>query len=273
MAFGKKTQPAEPVTAPSETAIAEVDERGLSKVALEESEFGALTRSPSEIHAIIETNVGPSGINMSNLTRIKIPTGGGAKWNVPSIRGEQTIEELEGIIIHQRDARAYWEKNIDEGGGGQPPDCVSEGGYNGIGDPGGACAECKFNVWGSEKKVGRGKACKELKIIYFLPKGKAFLPYVFILPPTSIKPISTYFLGLASEAIRCDSVCTVLKLKETTNQAGIKYAQVDPRLAKDGELSDAEIQVVRAYVAAIRPALERKVEVKQSELEGEEESS
>lgn len=257
------------------TAVAKkgVDENGLSTVALKKSEYGALTKSPSEIHAIIVSNVGPGGINMGNLTRIKIPTGGGAKWTVPGIRGEQSLEEIEGIIIHQRDARAYWEKSIDDGGGGQPPDCSSEDGYNGQGTPGGACAECKFNVWGSalgkDGNPSRGKRCKELKILYVLPKGRAFLPHVFILPPTSIKPMATYFLGLASEAIRADSVTTVLKLKEATNQNGVKYAQVEPRLAKDGDLSEEEIEVVRAYVAAVRPALERRPDVRQGDVEGD----
>lgn len=250
-------------------AVAKVDEKGLSTAKLEKSDFGALTKSPSEIHAIIETNVGPAGINMGNLTRVKLPTGGSLKWSVPSIRGEQSIEEIEGIVIHQRDTRAYWAKSIDEGGGGQPPDCTSEDGYTGKGEPSGPCAECKLNVWGSEPKAGRGKACKELKIVYLLPKGKSFLPYVFIMPPTSLKPMATFFLGLASEAMRADSVRTVLKLKEATNQAGTKYAQVDPRLPSNGELSKEEIAIVHAYVAAIKPALERRVEVNQSDVEGD----
>jgi len=252
------------------TAITKVDDNGLSTVKLEKSAFGALTRSPSEIHSIIKTNVGPSGIQMGNLTRIKIPTGGSLKFTVPSIRGEQTVESIEGIVIHHKDARAYWAKSIDEGGGGQPPDCTSTDGYNGMGDPGGSCAECPMNKWGSEPKAGRGKACKELKILYLLPKGKAFLPFVFILPPTSNNPMKTYFLGLAAEAIRSDSVCTELRLKEATNKGGIKYAQIDPRLPKDGELSKEEVDVVRAYVAAIKPALEREVAVEQTDVEGKE---
>lgn len=265
MAFGKGKNKNE------EAALEKVDEKGLSTVALEESSYGALCKSPSEINAIIQTNVGPSGIQMGNLTRIKMPTGGSLKWNVPSIRGEQTLEEIEGIIIHHRDTRAFWSKSIDEGGGGQPPDCFSEDMFNGSGDPGGPCAECPHNKWGSEPKAGRGKACKELKILYVLPKGRSFLPFVFILPPTSLKPMQNYLLGLASEAIRSDTVTTTLKLKEATNQGGIKYAQIEAKLPKDGELSDEEVAVVRAYVAAIKPALERRVEIEQSEVEGDSE--
>lgn len=255
-----------------ETAIVKRDEHGLStQVFVEQSDFAALTKSPSDINAIIKTNVGPSGINIGNLTRIKMPTGGGLKWTVPSIRGEQNLEELEGIIIHQRDTRAYWEKNIDEGGGGQPPDCASEDGYTGVGKPGGNCAECPMNKWGTEKKAGRGKACKELKIVYVLPKGRQFLPYVFILPPTSLKPMQNYFLGLASEGIRSDTVRTRFRLKEAVNQGGTKYAQVDPRLPeKDAELTPDEVEAIRAYVAAVRPALERRPVIVQSDVAGPE---
>jgi hypothetical protein len=141
--------------------------------------------------------------------------------------------------------------------------------FNGVGDPGGPCAECKFNKWGSEPKAGRGKACKELKVLYVLPKGRSFLPYLFILPPTSLKPMQNYLLGLASEAIIADTVTTRLKLVKATNKGGTDYAQISPSLPKDGELSKEEVEVIRAYTAAIRPALERRVELKQEDAAGE----
>ncbi|MCP4878294.1 MAG: hypothetical protein GY896_22810 [Gammaproteobacteria bacterium] len=272
MAFGKKDEKKQAAEV-EEKAVVPVDEKGLSTVALKESEFGALTRSPAEIHAIIQANIGASGITMGNLTRVKIPTSGGTKWNVPSIRGEQLMDEIEGIVIHHKEARAYWKKSIDEGGGGQPPDCSSEDGYNGKGDPGGACAECPFNKWGSEPKAGRGKACKQLRIVYLLPKGRSFLPYLFILPPTSLKPMGNYLVGLAAEALRVNAVRTIFRLEKTKNQGGTEYAQLLPVLSKENpELSKEEQQVTNAYIAAIKPALERRVDLSRDDV-GEEENS
>lgn len=244
-----------------ETELTKIDKHGLSTVALEKSDFGALTRSPSEIAGIIRTNIGPSGISMGNLTRVKVPSGEGPyAWTVTTIRGPQMYEVVEGIIIHQRDARAYWAKSIDEGGSGQPPNCMSEDMYNGKGNPGGPCAECKFNEWGSaigkDDKETRGKACKEVKILYLLPKGRAFLPYVFILPPTSLKAATNYLLGLASEAMFAEQVITGISLKEAQNSDGVKHAVAEFKLGK--ELSKAEVAVVRAYVTAIKPALQRR---------------
>ena len=259
-----------------ESALAKdgFDEHGLSTVALEKSEYGGLMKSPSEVAAIIRTNVGPAGINMGNLTKIKMPSGGSMMWQVPSIRGLNDVETIEGIIIHHTDGRAYWEKDYDSAGGVKsPPDCSSDDLIIGGGNPGGPCAECKFNEWGSAAKGGkqsRGKACKEGKILFVLPKGRAFLPVYFILPPTSLKPIRNYLLGLASEALRVDQVTTIFGLTKGTNADGVEHAVVEPSMPKkDGELSKEEKKVVAAYVAAIKPALERRVEFTQADVAGE----
>lgn len=260
-----------PVKEEEALAKQNLDEHGLSTIKLEESEYGGLMKSPSEVAAIIRTNVGPSGINMGNLTKIKMPSGDSLMWQVPSIRGITAAETIEGIIIHHTDGRAFWEKDYDSAGGVKaPPDCSSDDLMMGRGDPGGPCAECKFNKWGSNSKGGRGKACKEVKILFVLPKGRAFLPIYFILPPTSLKAIKNYLLGLASEALRVDQVTTILGLTQGKNADGVEHAIVEPSMPKkDGELSEEERKVVAAYVAAIKPALERRVEFTQADAEGD----
>ncbi len=253
------------------------DEHGLSTITLKESEYGGLMKSPSEIAEIIRITVGPAGINMGNLTKIPMPSGKSMMWEVPSIRGIRSEKAIEGIIIHHTDGRAYWEKDYDSAGGVKaPPDCSSENLIMGKGNPGGSCAECKFNAWGSATakpgKEARGKACKELKVIFMLPKGKAFLPVYFILPPTSLKPIRNYLFGLASEALRVDQVTTIFGLTKKTNTDGVEHAIVEPSMPeKNGELNAEEKKVVAAYVAAIKPALERRVDFTQAEVEGESE--
>ncbi len=63
-------------------------------------------------------------------------------------------------------------------------------GVQGIGEPGGACAICPLNAWGSGDN-GRGKACKNMRHLFLLRDG-AFMPLQIILPPTSIRPFNDF---------------------------------------------------------------------------------
>ena len=234
------------------------------------SEYAALQRSPEEIKEIIQTNVGSEGLTLMDLDRIKIPAGGTTVWTLPTLQGEEHHEEVEGVIVGHKQARAYWQQSIDETGGGEPPDCGSDDGISGIGDPGGACGKCPLNVFGTDKgkgkKPGRGKACKELRLVFLL-MPKSLIPVLFMLPPTSLGPMRKYFLKLASEGLPAHGVTTRFTLEETKNKDGIKYAFAKPFLGR--VLDDDEKERVRAYTKAIAPAIHSKrTEIRQEDVEG-----
>ena len=65
-------------------------------------------------------------------------------------------------------------------------------GKQGCGNPGTLCASCGYNEFGTS---GKGKACKNMRMLYILQDGE-FMPLQLALPPTSIKPFRN-FAGMA----------------------------------------------------------------------------
>ncbi len=221
----------------------------------------AITQAGNDIADILTENVGEEGgLTPFDLDRIKVPSGGGAAWEVPTLEGSDVVKELSGVIVYWRSPRAYWATGIDEAGGGAPPDCSSDDGKRGVGqygpdssaNPTGECATCPMNAWGSDP-AGRGKACKETRIL-FLATPEDLLPKVVVAPPTSIKPIRKFFLQLANKRTPYYGVETTLTLEKVRNAAGIEYAEIRPRVS--GYLDADTIEQIRDYGAKIRATME-----------------
>lgn len=149
-----------------------------------------------------------------DLPTIKVPSGGGQAWEIPSIDGPEPEKYIEGVLLDHRNVRVYWADPFDGGGG--PPDCSSADSKTGFGYPlrmAGedvtgkapqtmACAECPQNQWGSkvDPRTGehtRGKACAERKILLMM-RGDGILPYVVNLPPSSLAAAKNFVVGLVS---------------------------------------------------------------------------
>lgn len=205
-----------------------------------------------EISHVMEQNLGVDTITEFDLDRVNIPTGGGKNFSVPTLGENETQKTLTGIIVFWKKARAYWEIPYEESGGGSPPDCRSDDGEFGIGNPGGLCAKCPLNEWGSANK-GDGKACKELRFLFMLT-GEELLPLVVTLPPTSLTNIKKYFLRLASRNIPYYAVETKLSLQTTQNRNGIKYSEVAPQVVRRLTKEDAE--KVWSYAESMKSVFE-----------------
>ena len=111
-----------------------------------------------DLQEIIADNLGGEQITPFDLDRVTVPAGGALSWEVPTLDGEESVKEIEGIVIYWRTARAYWEQGLDESGGGSPPDCSSDDGQIGIGTiaatvQGGQCSACPMNQFGSAGSV------------------------------------------------------------------------------------------------------------------------
>ena len=57
--------------------------------------------------------------------------------------------------------------------------------------PGGLCASCPFNEFGSAEN-GRGKKCRNTMLLFLQQPGRA-LPLAVLLPPTSIPRMKKVF--------------------------------------------------------------------------------
>jgi hypothetical protein len=209
------------------------------------------------VQAAIAENIGVGGITEFDFDRIKIPAGGGLAFNVTTLEGEDSEKTITGVIVLARDARAYWQKSLDEGGGNQPPDCHSNDGIVGIGTPGGDCAKCSFAQFGSDTKVvngatvqGRGQACKAIRQLFLL-RNDSLLPVVLALPPTSLKAAKQYMLRLAGQGVPYWAVVTKIGLEQTQNAGGIKYSKATFAFA--GMLSDDQKAKAKQYSDMLKP--------------------
>ena len=130
------------------------------------------------------------GLRLS-FTRIKIPGGGHLQFEIPS--GNPDVPDyapyLEGVILYSHNSNAYWPEG-SEYDDDQPPLCQSFDGKVGYGEPGGTCADCVLNQFGSDGN-NKGKACKNMRMLYLLRSGE-YMPIQIALPPTSLTPYTRF---------------------------------------------------------------------------------
>jgi hypothetical protein len=188
------------------------------------SEYPLLTMPQRELLEIFRDNLGDAGLAALDLSRVKVPSGGSLSWNVKTPDGEESVKEIEGIVLSWQPKRIYWEKSLNEGGGKKPPDCTSADGFIGIGNPGGRCNQCPKAQFGSAKQ-GHGQACKQVRQMLLVRPGE-ILPMLISVPPTSLKAMSQYFLGLTGRQIPYWAVTTKMRLERDKNEGGIEYAKV-----------------------------------------------
>ncbi len=219
-----------------ETAVAKVEESvGGSFLVLQQEDAGILK-------AVLSENLGGGGFSMQDLDQIKVPAGGSIAWSITDENGnEDAVKEFIGIVVAQRLVRSLYTKPYT--GEQTPPDCYSADGVHGTGTPGGVCASCKLNEFGSAAQGG-GKACKERRMLYILRPGD-MLPCVLAVPGTSIPNLRKYMTRLASKAIPALSAVTAFSLVKAQSQGGIAYSQVTFRFA--GRLEKDEAERVRDY--------------------------
>lgn len=229
-------------------------------------ESALLAIQGTDVARIIEENVGPGGITPGDLERIKIPSGGGTSWEIPTLEGTESAQEISGVIIAQRNQRVYYAEAYD--GSSNPPDCSSRDARMGVGMPGGVCGNCPLSKWDG----GQKPACAMRKMILILPEG-SILPYIISAPPTSLGPINKYLTRLISHRnpetgmphpLPYYHLVTRFTLTKTQNSKGVPYSQITP--LPGPELSDKEKAAIVAYKESIMPAFDD-LQIDQRELE------
>jgi hypothetical protein len=234
---------------------------------IEPGGFLALNHDLDEVTGFIEDNLSGQEVTEFDLKRISVPSGKATKyrWELPTLEGSEAVDEITGIIVFQKQTRQFWPRSIDDGGGNVPPSCSSPDGKVGFGkqwatkddiDPPGEprqldCKACPKSQFGSDG--GRGQACKQSASLFLLMET-GFLPAVVSVPPTSLRSLKHYMLGLADVGIRYDQVVTTLALEKDSNAGGTEYAVIVPRLG--GRLDPDDAVKARAYGAALRPQFE-----------------
>ncbi len=200
--------------------------------------------------------------------RVKIPSGGQVQFELPSDDPDNPdyAKYLEGVIVYSHNANTYWPTGEDYDDN-TPPACQSMDGKLGYGDPGGICADCPYNRYGSDTKgTGKGKACKNQRIIYLLRSGEV-MPIQLSLSPTSITPYSQ-FVNTAFVSRRrgvCGSVIRIGLKKKNNGKDDYSVATFQKLYDFTGE----ELARIRAYDDDFKEQIKLILEQRTENIEAE----
>ena len=178
------------------------------------------------------------------MQRVKIPGGGNLQFEIRSDDPDNPDYErkLVGVILYHHLANAYWPEG-SEYDDNVPPFCQSFDGKQGYGEPGGVCAACAFNQFGSTAN-GSGKACKNMRQVYLLRSGE-YLPLQLSLPPTSLRPFND-FMNLAFVARRRPSYSAIVEIGlKRAESGGYTYSVATFRKVRD--LAGEDLAAVKSY--------------------------
>ena len=202
------------------------------------------------------------------MQRVKIPGGGNLQFEIRSDDPDNPDYErkLVGVILYHHLANAYWPEG-SEYDDNVPPFCQSFDGKQGYGEPGGVCAACAFNQFGSTAN-GSGKACKNMRQIYLLRSGE-YLPLQLSLPPTSLRPFND-FMNLAFVARQRPSYSAIVEIGlKRAESGGYTYSVATFRKVRD--LEGEGLAAVKSYAAnfkeQVKSLLAQRVENYNSDVE------
>lgn len=209
----------------------------------------------SEVAEILAEALAGENVSPGDLERIKWPTGGGGVFERSVLGNTTHVDHIEGVIVHQRMTRAYFED--PEPKEGTQPNCTSPDGKWGYGDPGDAlrqheppkgCEVCPMAAFGSARGPGgvqkRGQACNLRREFFILTPGAIF-PTIVSIPPASLGEARGYVVDLASFGIRYYTVVTRIGLRKVASKDGQPYAEAV--MSMSGKLDDASVEAVKGY--------------------------
>lgn len=198
---------------------------------------------------LLQENVGEQ-ISVFDFAKLTVPSGGGDHWSVPTPEGTRMEKEIEGIVLLRKAGKAYWSVPLDDSTENTPPDCTSEDGVLGVGAPGGRCAQCPLNQFGTASR-GKGKACKDKCDLFILTKTGT-LPMVVQVPPTSLKGFKQYGMMLLDAGKDISKIVTKFSLASEM-KSGKKTAVIQYRAG--GDVDPSMYPFIHDYKTTIRSLL------------------
>jgi hypothetical protein len=231
---------------------------------------------------LVREAIGTGQLREFDLKRVSMATGGNTFWNVPTLDGEEAVKELQGVILHSKESRTYWQKAYD--GSNDPPDCSSRNAVvatprqvdnddpdapaeffqppaQQVGESGMTplyhCATCQFSQWGSKIRDGkqtRGQACKLSRQLFLLAPVTR-LPLVVNLPPTSLRAVTDYLYNLLDYGVDYKSIITRITLEKVTGKGVPDYAVA--KFSTGERLSEEQFALAVDYSDMLAPAFEQ----------------
>ncbi len=157
-----------------------------------------------------------------DLPRVKWPSKDAMMWNLMTPEGPKALEYLTGILVYFKEGFDFWSHPFGSEESG-PPECSSNDGRTGVGVPGGDCQRCPWFQWGSRTQIdpanpeSNAKACRHSTRMFLMMAGST-MPTLIQAPPTSVKAIRKYSLGLAGTSLFYFGIESYLGLQ--SKQAG-----------------------------------------------------
>jgi hypothetical protein len=204
---------------------------------------------PAYMAKLIRENLPDDGITIRDLPRITVPSQGRITWTYETGGEEISNKSLDGVILHTMVQRAYWEKSPEESGGFAPPDCASNDGQIGVGNPGGICRVCPLNQFKAE---GGGKPCRETRILFLLQHDKR-MPSTVQAPPTSIPSVRRYMTQLTTEEFLPQWAVETSLTLEKVEGGTFPYSRITPKIKE--RLPKETAAKMEIYVNNIKPLL------------------
>ena len=219
-----------------------------TETAIMETRHGFLSLADTDFTGMVSEEL--DGLSLT-FDRIKMPGAGGAQYIMPGEEDDlETVKEFSAVILYHHPMLCYY-KN-DYNGGNAPPDCGSLDGEVGVGDPGGQCATCPLNQFGSGKNGS--KACKNKRRLYLLREGEVF-PLLMSLPTGSLGSFTQYIKRLLAKGRKANSVVTRFSLKKVKSKGGIDYAQA--QFSVDRPLTPEEYTLIVPLAAQVKTYSQR----------------
>ena len=186
------------------------------------------------------------GMDIS-FDRVTIPAAGGQAFEVPGeLPGEtDMVKDFSGVILFHHPLFSYYRERFT--GGNNAPDCGSYDGVTGVGNPGGSCARCPLNQFGTGENGG--KACKNKRRIFILREGE-LIPILLTLPTGSMRDFAVYVKRLLAKGKKSSSVVTKFSLQKTTNATGIAYSQAQFAVARP--LTPEELPYIESMAEQVK---------------------
>ena len=204
------------------------------------------------------------------MQRVKIPGGGNLQFEIRSDDPDNPDYErkLVGVILYHHLANAYWPEG-SEYDDNVPPFCQSFDGKQGYGEPGGVCEACALSQFGSASN-GRGKACKNMRVLYLLRSGE-FMPLAINLSPTSISPFREFLnQGFVFRNRATYGSLVEIGLKRQTNPEGKDYSVAT--FKRLGDFHGDQLAAVRKYALSFREQIRgmnrQRIEAKREQDDG-----
>jgi len=214
----------------------------------------------SDIAEAIKANFAAGeSMQISDLTKISVPSGGGLTWSWSDIYGDHEEKSIEGVLVLNQTRQTLWPRSYDNSTGEERPVLISFDGIKGhlIGDDFGELDKSEidsvmnpdgtvdmlrlsYNQWGSGRNGG--KMVRDERVLFLLQPNTPW-PVVVNVPPMSLNNIRAFLKKLHVPYYRA---IVSLTLENKTNGSGKKYSAIVPNFV--GELNKEEaIRVFDLY--------------------------